>query len=348
MGIFAGTETQVNTYTNGDQYEQQITALASGGWVVTWQSDGQDGSGEGIYQQSYAAGGAPIGSEMRVNTHTASDQDKVQITELREGGWAIAWQSFDQDSSYLGVYQQVFDSDGTALGVETKVNTFTSDSQSSPMIAALADGGWVVVWMSYVQDGSAQGVYMQVYDSDLSPLGSETLVNTYTTDFQGFPQVAALTGGGHVVSWRSDGQDGSGQGVYQQAYNADHSPLGLETQVNTYTTSFQYDQKMAALPNGDWVVTWVSSGQDGSNSGIFQQAFDRDGNPLRDETRVNTFVSGHQNEHQVTALLDGGWVVSWQSSSGESNGYGIFQQAYDSEGAPIGAETQVNSHTIDD
>ena len=47
-----------------------MTALADGGFVVTWSSAGQDGSGLGIYGQRYAADGTPVGSEFRVNTYT--------------------------------------------------------------------------------------------------------------------------------------------------------------------------------------------------------------------------------------------------------------------------------------
>ena len=72
--IPTGTDTQVNTYTSGDQIYSSVTALNDGGFVVTWSSDGQDGSGYGIYGQRYAADGTPVGSEFRANTYTSSDQ----------------------------------------------------------------------------------------------------------------------------------------------------------------------------------------------------------------------------------------------------------------------------------
>ena len=36
-------ETQVNTYATNDQNAQSMTALADGGWVVTYNSFGLDG-----------------------------------------------------------------------------------------------------------------------------------------------------------------------------------------------------------------------------------------------------------------------------------------------------------------
>ena len=44
-----GPEFQVNTYTDNDQRNPSVTELSGGGFVVTWNSDGQDGSDYGIY-----------------------------------------------------------------------------------------------------------------------------------------------------------------------------------------------------------------------------------------------------------------------------------------------------------
>ena len=51
-----------------------MTALSDGGFVVTWTSDGQDGSGYGVYGQRYSSTGAAVGSEFQVNTATLHDQ----------------------------------------------------------------------------------------------------------------------------------------------------------------------------------------------------------------------------------------------------------------------------------
>ena len=44
------------------------------------------------------------------------------------------------------------------------------------------------------------------------------LVNTTTADEQQFPSVSGLAGGGYVVAWQSENQDGSSSGVYAQRY----------------------------------------------------------------------------------------------------------------------------------
>jgi hypothetical protein len=51
-----------------------------------------------------------------------------------------------------------------------------------------------------------------------TPAGGEFRVNTYTTDSQSRPTVALDGSGAFVVSWNSQGQDGSGHGVFAQRF----------------------------------------------------------------------------------------------------------------------------------
>jgi hypothetical protein len=195
-----GDERQVNTYTAGNQYEPSVTALADGGWLVTWQSEGQDGDGLGIYQQRYDRGGAVIGGEQQVNSHTSDQQHQPSVTALADGGWLVTWQSLGQDGSLLGIYQQHYDRNGAAIGDEHQVNTYTVNAQSSPSVTALADGGWLVTWQSFNQDGSGSGIYQQRYDRNGTAIGDEQQVNTYTSSEQAWPSVTTLADGGWLVT----------------------------------------------------------------------------------------------------------------------------------------------------
>ena len=120
---------------------------------------------------------------------------------------------------------------------EFRVNTETDDDQSVPSVTVLADGSFVVVWMSEYQDGSGDGIYAQHFNADGSPRSEEFRVNTETYDDQGDLTVAALADGGYVVAWESESQDGDPDqgnndddfgGVYAQRYNADASKNGGE------------------------------------------------------------------------------------------------------------------------
>jgi hypothetical protein len=84
-----------------------------------------------------------------------------------------------------------------------------------------------------------------------------------------------------VVTWTSaapnpfvPGQDGSGSGVFGQLFDSNGRRWSSEFQVNSYTTGFQRAGCPAALPGGDFVVTWQSYLQDGSGNGVFGRRFD--------------------------------------------------------------------------
>ncbi|MBY0484095.1 DUF4347 domain-containing protein [Nitrosomonas sp.] len=345
-GAAQGSEFRVNTYTTDWQYEPSITALNHGGFVVTWTSDGQDGSGGGsIYAQRYDSNGAAQGSEFQVNTYTTDWQYEPSITALNDGGFVVTWTSQGQDGSERGIYAQRYDSNGAAQGSEFRVNTTTTDTQFHPSITAVTAGGFVVAWSSPDQDGSSWGIYAQRYDSNGVAQGSEFQVNTTMTDSQEDPSIAALIDGGFVVTWESNGQDGSGSGIYAQRYDSNGAAQGSEFRVNTYTTDWQYDPSITALNDGGFVVTWTSRGQDGSLSGIYAQRYDSNGAAQGGDFRVNPTTTDTQSS--ITALNDGGFVVTWSSQDQDGSSGGIYAQRYDANGEAVGGLTLTGSANDD-
>ena len=275
-GEKVGSETRVNTTTTYWQSLDRVAGLNGGGYVVMWSSYVSYANSYDVHAQQYDADGNPVGGEVSVNTTTEDSQTPSAIMALSDGGYLIAWSSRDGDGS--GAYFQRFDSSGSTVGGETLVNTTTVEYQGVPSAAALSDGGYVIAWTSYGQDGDDYGIYHQRYDADGNPVGLETLTNTYTDGQQYEARAAGLSVGGYVVSWRAGGgQDGSGDGVYFQRYDADGNPLGTETLVNTTTAGNQSGASIAAINGGGYVITWETYGQDGDGYGIFLKQFDANG-----------------------------------------------------------------------
>jgi hypothetical protein len=189
------------------------------------------------------------------------------------GNFVVVWSSDTQDGSDDGIYGQRYASSGVPLGPEFRVNTYTTNGQTTPSVAADTAGNFVVTWES-AQDGSSYGVFGQRYDNAGAPLGPEFRVNTYTTNGQSKPSVAADTAGNFVVVWESD-QDGLSIGVFGQRYDNAGAPLGPEFRVNTYTTNGQTTPSVATGTAGNFVVAWTSYTQDGSSDGVFGQRYDQ-------------------------------------------------------------------------
>ncbi len=264
-----GPELQLNSYTNSDQDSPSVAALEDGGFVITWHSMGQDGSGHGVYGRRYTANGVGS-SEFQVNVYTANDQYGPAVAALKDGGFVIAWHSMGQDGSGFGVYSRRYTADEVG-GPELQVNSYTNSDQDSPSVAALEDRGFVITWHSMGQDGSGHGVYGRRYTAN-GVGSSEFQVNVYTANYQYGPAVAALEDGGFVITWHSMGQDGSGHGVYGRRYMA-NGVGSSEFQVNVYTANYQYGPAVAALKDGGFVIAWQSRGQDGSGEGIYSRLY---------------------------------------------------------------------------
>jgi hypothetical protein len=182
---------------------------------------------------------SPAGAEFRVNTFTTSAQDSPAIGTDADGDFVVVWRSQHLDGSRFGIYAQRYNAAGVAQGAEFRVNTFTTDDQSTPAIGMDADGDFVVAWTSRYQDGSDYGIYAQRYNASGVAQGGEFPVNTFTTNRQTTPAIGMDVDGDFVVTWRSDMQDGSFGGIYGQRYSASGVAQGDEFRVNTYTWNEQ-------------------------------------------------------------------------------------------------------------
>ncbi|WP_306260413.1 LysM peptidoglycan-binding domain-containing protein [Pararhizobium sp. IMCC21322] len=326
-GSVLGSEFQVNTYGASLQIDSSVTGLLDGGFVVSWSSWVQDGSGYGIYGQRYDASGATIGSEFAINTsQTSKDQRYSSIASLSSGGFVVTW----YNASGSSIRGRVFDSNGAETGSEFQVNTYNSDTQITPHVTGLADGGFVVIWKSNGQDGSSWGIFGQRYNAAGVTIGSEFAVNTgITSSSQREARIASLSGGGFVVTWYdASGSDGDGLSVRGRMFDANGAQTGSEFQVNTYSTNHQSQSTVTGLVDGGFVVSWASAGQDGSDYGIFGQRYDASGAVVGSEFQISDYTSGKQYLPSIAALPQGGFVVNWTSEGQDGSGYGIYRKVY--------------------
>ncbi|MDJ0766529.1 MAG: hypothetical protein QNJ97_26380 [Myxococcota bacterium] len=325
-------EFRVNTYTNSSKYQSSIAIAPDGRFIVVWESYDQDGDRLGIFGQRYEKVGMPVGEEFQINTVTVHTQESPGVAIASSGYFVVIWASFGPDGNQEGIFGQRYDAGGNPLGVNFQVNTYAMSPQESPSVAMGPDGRFVVVWKSLGQDGDGWGIFGQRYDAEGNPLGVEFQVNTYSDDDQENPSVAMAPDGRFIVVWDSYKQDGDQDGIFGQRYDVDGNPLGVEFQVNTVTDYAQREPSVAIAPDGQFVVTWQTSGQ------VAGQRYDTDGDPTGNEFRVNTYATKTSTFQAVAMASDGGFVVVWK-------GVGIYGKHYDASGNPIGNFFKINTHS---
>ncbi len=302
----------------------------------------------------------PVGDQFQVNTYTTDQQWFPSVGAAPDGRFVVVWDSFGSggtDTSGQSVQGQRFAADGTPMGSEFQVNTYTTDSQSGSRVAVRDDGSFIVVWISAGSAGldtSSSSIQGQRFNAAGSSVGGQFEINTYTSNLQVAPAVATAPDGDFIVVWRSFGSDGtdtSSGSIQGQAFNSAGAPLGGEFQVNTYTTGMQTVPAVGVDASGDFVVVWESDGSFGtdmSDLSVQGQRFNAAGAPVGDEFQVNTYTTNRQLNASVGVNAAGEFVVAWMSygSGGSDNSTSSIQaQRFDAAGAPTGGEFQVNTYT---
>jgi hypothetical protein len=193
-----GTEFQVNTYTTGDQGGYGGPGIAAdgiGNFIVAWDSYGQDGEESGIFARRLDANGL-VGSEFQVNTYTKGSQGYgPAVTADAAGDFTVVWTSSAQDGGPGGgIFGQELLADGTFVGAEFQVNTYTVGLQWYPAAAADWRGCQQVVWVS----GAGNTMATCSVDSDCPK----------------YPLEACIAG----ICERIDQQDGEDSGIFAQRY----------------------------------------------------------------------------------------------------------------------------------
>jgi len=215
VGSAAGAELVINSTTANDQQRPAVSGAETGGFVVAWQSYGQDGPADGIIARLFTAAGTPAGAEVIANEWTAGNQISPAVGRAADGSFLVVWEdTTNKDGSGSSIRARWFDTSAVPLGGDVQVNTYWLDDQMNPTVACAGPGNALIAWESENQDGSNLGIFAQALGHDGVPSGVELQMNTFVTGIQYRPAVADSASGAFWTTWASGAQDGSGDGIY--------------------------------------------------------------------------------------------------------------------------------------
>jgi VCBS repeat-containing protein len=293
----------------------------------------------------------PSVDEFLVNTTTTKNQLDATGAYLSDGRFVALW----GDSSASGstfprlLKGQVFDSSGNKSGGEFAINDGTSDHQNASL-TALSTGGFVATWM--VLGPPSLQVHFQVYDSSIAPVGSVvTLSNPlFALGSPSFPDVTGLANGNFVVTWTdTDSHDGQGfafNGIFAQTFSSTGTAIDTAHLVNSTVAGEQRMPSISPLANGGYVALWEnypsatsSTVTTDGNYGLTARMFTAAGTPTTGEIAVVAGGLPLNDYPEVEGLAGGGFVAIW------TVGGSVHGQLFDSAGAKLGGDFQVNSTT---
>jgi len=156
-----------------------ITSLAGSDYAVAWQGDGGD-----VYTAVYGPHGQQVSAPLDIS-HASGTQP--QLVTLSNGDYAVAWVN---DTS--GISTAVFSSQGEQIiapaVVSGAINGQDSFTSREPALTALANGEYVVTWLSpnanYPTDPNPNELWSSIYrvsDNSNAP-PSPPLITGFTPD----------------------------------------------------------------------------------------------------------------------------------------------------------------------
>jgi hypothetical protein len=282
-----------------------------------------------------------VGGEFRANSYTPGDQNRPKVGVSSSGSFVVVWTG--PDSSYNGVFARRFGANGVAQGLDFQVNTYTFARQYGRAVGVDAEGDFVVVWTSALQDSVGYGIFARRFNSAGTAQGFDFQVSTYT-DSNGFDAAIAMKpDGAFVVAWSDSGRDGSLYGVFARRFDSAGTPQGGDIAVNTYTFDDQREPSVGIDGDGGFVVTWTDEGGHGGMArSVFARRFGSSGAPITGEIQVATFThESHLSE--VSMNSDGDFVVAWQRLLAAD--LDVFARRFSAAGVAVGGEFAVNTYT---
>ncbi len=335
-GFQAGHAVRINNTASGNHFRPKVQVLADNNVLFVWDSTiaGKDSVYARFAKNSAAKKSAAYGTnfytgDIRVNTFTAGQSAEPAVAALPDGSAILAWSSYGQDGSMFGVFaRRIKSTGGGATAKEFLVNQFTSFNQRSPAVAALANGNYVIAWISEQERAAnSADVYARVYTDAGMPLTDEIPINSGAFSCSS-PSVAPLMDGGFTVVWgQKDTVTATNSwDVWGRPFSATGMPVATDFRINTYLYGDQYQPKIAAGPAGSLVV-WTSLNEDGSREGVFGRFLAGGTQVSGGEFRVNTSTISQQMHPSVAWDGVGHFLVVWTSFTGQQ-GFDLVGQLY--------------------
>lgn len=299
-----------------------------------------------------------MSDEFVINTYAAQWQRNPDITRLSDGSVIVVWDSFysEDNGRFYYVAAQRFSATGEPIGGELLLDSDISGQSTHPSVIALADGGYAVAWETAAGEfvSGESDMWTRTFDADGTPRGASVRVHPPHDRNQFAADLAATADGGYILTWSNDLSADSDEWseVYARTFGADGRPTGAIRHVNQLGEYDQDNSKATTLADGRVLITWESQNaglpHDAGVDAVRGRFYSAAGKPLGEEFMVVAHNDGMSTDGtpgtgtsvDVTALHDGGFLVSWRESNwvdGDLH-FQIRAQRYGADGDKMGEE----------
>jgi TusA-related sulfurtransferase len=167
-----------------------------------------------------------VGNQFDIDNQE-DNRDSSKVATLSNGNFVVVYEDeFGGDSADTDIRYGIFNANGTPVADQLVVpGALGPGLETDPDVAALRDGGFVVVWTD--PDSSVTDIRASIKSNNFESVATNLLVNTSTAGAQKEASVVALADGGFLVSWN----DHSAHLVQAQRFDAVGNKIGAEFTV---------------------------------------------------------------------------------------------------------------------
>jgi hypothetical protein len=308
----------------------------SGSFVIGWE-DYRDTTSD-IYAQRYGSAGNKLGINIKVNSDSLKeDQYSPRVSLGKNDRFMVSW--VDLRSGIKNIFARFFSSGGTPETPVFKVDTTTTSyPRENPWVGSDTTGRYMIAWADYTP--SFPTIYTQRFDSLGQALGSRLRISDpEATGERHNPALSTNPAGAFVVCWMD--KRNLNYDIYAQTVRSD----GFLQQEEDFpinddpSGANQMSPRIKTKSDGGFMVVWEDFRN--SNSDIYLKRLDPNGDPLKDDFRVNDSLGYIYNATLPDIACDesGNFVVVWQD---ERDGLDIYGQLFNQLANPVGANFKVN------
>lgn len=316
-----------------DRHTPAVAINASGQFVIAWVSDGQDGSGDGIYAQRFAADGTPLARpsaalsdanygnafEFRVNSFTTNDQQTPSVAMYDDGRFVIGYSgksNASADSSF-DAFLRFYGSDGNPTILQdarASQDTAAGQDQENVVVAVNNTNGKLYIAYSY-DDGSTERVYVARIEPTAPAIEFQGLF--IMPDSSRIAPAIDVNDQGLVAIVYGVGTSPTTEDVNLAILDADLNLVAGPTSVAQDSASRQRYASVSVGDDNAVLAVWQSQVSDNQYD-IYAREFNGTGTPVSGDVLVNSFTN--QRQHNPGVVIHGAQAsVIWAGRSAADN-----------------------------
>lgn len=217
---------------------------------------------------------------------------------------------------------------------EIRINQTRTNDQNFPNVAALADGGFAVVWNGGFRSTSSEdAIFVQIHDSDGGIRVAEQQVSPSGSNNRHASVTAAADGGFHVVWERSND-------IKVQRFDANGNAVGDSFTPHLRTSGEQRVPDYEILSDGSSVAVWRDKVI--QKTQVKLRHFDESGNATTDDILISGNAS-KAGSPSITELSGDRFAVTFQIGSNSASD--VFVSIFDLAANLVSDRVRLNETT---